>query len=226
VQATCPQCNNKLLIDDTKIPDRPFSVKCPKCQNMIKLAGRTPGAAGAAPEPAPAAPGAAPATEEMRAQMMAQVRREIGSGAAAGTASRALVALPDRNLAGALALVLTRLGMGADTLDVEEGARLLEQGAYDVVVTVRSGAQAGRESLYQRINRLSGDGRRRIFMILVGDEFKSGDGTQAFAVLADLVLHSRDVPTADAWIRGTLGERTHLYQAFLDAKRRHEAAAL
>ena len=50
------------------------------------------------------------------------------------------------------------------------------------MATARRRAAAGRpESLYQRIMRLSPDQRRRIFVILVGDEFKSGDGTQAFA---------------------------------------------
>ena len=31
------------------------------------------------------------------------------------------------------------------------------------------------------MSRLSPDARRRVFLVLVGDEFKTGDGTQAFA---------------------------------------------
>jgi predicted Zn finger-like uncharacterized protein len=225
VQAACPQCAHKVLIDDAKVPDRPFSVKCPKCGNTIKLPGK---AGAAAPEPALGSEPAGTASggvEEMRAQMMAQIRREMTGAGPAPTGGRALVALPDRALAGNLTLVLTRQGLTVDTLDVEEGARLLEQGIYEVVVTARTAGAGGKESLYQRINRLSGDGRRRIFLILAGDEFKSGDGTQAFAVLADLVLHSRDAATADALVRGTLAERGRVYRTFLDAKQRHEAAA-
>lgn len=227
MQASCPQCAHKILIDDAKIPDRPFSVKCPKCQGLIKLPGRAPVATVLEPEPAPApaVTPPAPAVEEMRAQMMAQIRREMTTGAA--PAGRALVALPDRGLAGAITLVLTRQGMNVDTIENwEEGARLLEQGVYDVVVTARiAGTPAKGESLYQRINRLSPDGRRHLFLILVGDEFKSGDGLQAFTVLADLVLHSRDAAAADALLRSTMAERTRLYQAYLDARHRHEMAA-
>ncbi len=224
MQAACPQCAHKVLIDDAKVPDRPFSVKCPKCGNAIKLQGRA-APPPPAPEPLPE-PAAAPAApvEEMRAQMMAQVRREIGAGAGAAQ-GRALVALPTI-LAGNMTVVLTRLGLTVDTLDPEEGARLLEQGVYDVVVTARTAGTAGKESLYQRLNRLSGDGRRRLFVILVGDEFKTGDGTQAFAVLSDLVLNTRDAATSDGIVRATMAERTRVYQTFNDAKHRHEAAAI
>jgi hypothetical protein len=59
----------------------------------------------------------------------------------------------------------------------------------------------------------------------VGDEFKTADGTQAFAVMADLVLNGRDLAGADAALRNTIAERTRLYQLFTDARRRFEASA-
>jgi predicted Zn finger-like uncharacterized protein len=228
VQATCPQCSNKIVVDDAKVPDRAFNVKCPKCGNVLKLPGKA--AATDSTLPPTPMPGAEPprASEEMRAQMMAQVRREMSLGEAKGGAGRAMVALPDRALAGTVALTLTRNGYTVDTLeDWEEGARLLEQGVYGLVVTVRAGAsQAKGESLYQRINRLSPEGRRRLFVVLVGDELKSGDGTQAFVTLADLVINSRDVATADSPLRNTVAERNRLWQVFLDARHRFEASAV
>ena len=258
MQSNCPNCAQRIVIDDAKVPDRPFSVKCPKCQTVVRFPGR--GAAAAAPPgpatgaypPPPAtgtfstAPptsaypafsgGAAPAgaaeagheapSEEMRAQMMAQLRREMGTGSGARPAGRAMVALADRNRAGAVALPLTRLGYQVDTVDSpEEGARLLEQGVYDVVVTSRTPPAPGREGLYQRLTRLGPEARRRIFVVLVGDEYKTGDGTQAWAHLADLVVGSRDVPTADTVLLPTIAERGRLYQAFADARKRTEAAS-
>ena len=83
-------------------------------------------------------------------------------------------------------------------------------------------AGPGRESLYQRLGRLSPEARRRVFLVLVGDEFKTGDGTQAWAALADLVIQSRDVAGVDNVLLNTLAERTRLYQVFLDARRRFE----
>lgn len=228
MQATCPQCSNKIVVDNAKVPDRAFNVKCPKCGNVLKLPGKT--AATDSTLPPTPMPGAEPpgASEEMRAQMMAQVRREMSMGEGkSGGVGRAMVALPDRALAGTVALTLTRNGYSVDTLeDWEEGARLLEQGVYGLVVTVRAGAsQAKGESLYQRINRLSPEGRRRLFVVLVGDEFKTGDGTQAFVTLADLVINSRDVAAADSPLRNTVAERSRLWQVFLDARHRFEASA-
>jgi predicted Zn finger-like uncharacterized protein len=260
LQANCPSCAQRIVIDDAKVPDRAFSVKCPKCQTVVRFPGKgaapavsAPGTAsfnsnlpaGAYPAgsptsiypaypatgapvtaapPAPPAPAPESASEEMRSQMMAQLRRELslGEGKIAG---RAMVALGDRAQAGAMALPLTRIGYQVDTIDSpDEGARLLEQGVYDLVVATRAPAAQGRESLYQRLNRLSPEGRRRICVVIVGDEFKTGDGTQAWAVLADLVIASRDIPTADAVLLPTLAERTRLYQAFADARKRFEAS--
>jgi predicted Zn finger-like uncharacterized protein len=243
VQALCPQCSQKIVIDDAKVPDRPFNVRCPKCQQVVKLPGKdaAEGAAPAAPAFAPAAAptpppptpvdtrrgpdtGAGHSEEELRIQMMAQLRREMGGAGSHGP--QALVAFPNAAQAAAITLTLTRIGYHVDTVDdFEHGARLLEQGIHDVVATARLAAAAGRpESLYQRMVRLSADQRRRIFVILVGDEFKSGDGTQAFLVMADLVLSAREAGTADQVIRSTINERKRLYQAFDDARKKFEEA--
>lgn len=247
MQAQCPQCAQRIVIDDAKVPDKPFAVKCPKCQTIVRL----PGKAAAAPpppepeitfeEPAPpeppppaAAPASAPGPaagalhDEMRAQVMAQLRREMaGPGAEGSTHERALVSIHDRAQAAAITLILTRLGYGVDSVEEhEDAARFVEQGVYAVAATSRAAAGPGRaESLYQRITRLSPEQRRRLFVILVGDEFKSGDGTQAFSVVADLVLNSKDAPSADNLVRSVMTERKRLYQVFTDARRRFEAAA-
>src|SRR4029078_12660963 len=81
--------------------------------------------------------------------------------------------------------------------DSGEAARLLEQGVYAVVVTSRTTAAAGKgETLHQRVRRLNPEGRPRVFVVLVGADFKTGDGTQAFAAMADLVLNARDTAGA------------------------------
>jgi predicted Zn finger-like uncharacterized protein len=235
MQASCPQCSQRIAIDDSKVPDRPFAVKCPKCQAVVKLPGKGPAAPMEAPAPPPPAPHVeAPASggegmgasEEARVQMYAQLRREIAAEKAAGALGQALVALPDRGLAGSVALVLTRLGYAVETVDEwEQGARLLEQGAYSLVATVRAASGQGKpETLYQRLGRLSPDARRRVFVLLIGDDVKTGDGTQGFVMLADLVVNTRDVGTMDAVLHATVAERSRLYQVFLDARKRFESS--
>ena len=60
--------------------------------------------------------------------------------------------------------------------------------------------------------RSRGRPRRRLFLMVVGDEFKTGEGTQAFAVLADLVVHPHDATSYDRLVAHTVGERRRLYK--------------
>jgi predicted Zn finger-like uncharacterized protein len=244
VQANCPQCSNRIVIDDARAPDRPFSVKCPKCQTAVRFPGRaaggtTPAAPGASPAPAvpavasapaaPAAPAAATAMPSpgVGSEALAQLRREVGaSDSHRGAATQVLVAVPDRAVAGALTLPLTRLGHTIEMLDTpEEGGRLLEQGVYGIVITTQTAPVPGKtEMLYQRVTRLNPDARRRIFLILVGDDLKTADGTQAFVLQADFVVNPRDAGSIEAALLNAMAERNRVYQAFLEARKRMEAA--
>lgn len=243
MQANCPQCGQRITVDDARVPDKPFGVRCPKCAATVRFPGRAPAAeaappAAAPPAPAPSRPETAPVPlppvpveaprpvdslprSEERA-LAAHARREAGDAA-----GRALVALPDPNAAAAAALLLSRQGFSVDTLeDPSESLRLLEQGLYVALCTARVASASPRgETLYQRACRLSPDARRRLFLLLVGDEFRSGDTTQAFAAQADLVLRANDAGHADALLRAALDERQRLYHAFLDARRRAEAVS-
>jgi len=55
VQANCPQCQTPVAIEDSRAPEKPFGVKCPKCQTVVRFPGR-PAAAAAAAAPAAARP--------------------------------------------------------------------------------------------------------------------------------------------------------------------------
>jgi DNA-binding NtrC family response regulator len=170
-----------------------------------------PAAAASAPAYVPPPPPPSAAAEARRA------RAEAGS-------NDALVALSGP-AARPLQQALERLGFHVDVVDdVEEGARLLEQGVYEVAVTSRSATgPGGPESLAQRMLRLPIDARRRVFVILVGDELRTADGTQAWAAQADLVVNPADADRCEHLVRSTMAERKRLYQPLADARRRIES---
>ena len=219
MQVDCPGCSQRVVVDDAKAPDRPFSVKCPKCQAVVKFPGKAPAAGPAAAEPPPAA---RPTDVEALNRLQRQIRgRQVGPGP-----GQVLVALSDAALAQMLTAPLRRLGYDIDALDrPEEGGRLLEEGFYEVVVTNKTAGVPGKtESLYQRLIRVPPDARRNVFLVLVGDEFKTGDGAQAFAAQADLVV-GQDAGDIEQVLLNTMAERTRLFQVYLDARRRFEEAA-
>jgi predicted Zn finger-like uncharacterized protein len=228
MQASCPHCTYKIVIDDARVPERAFSVKCPKCQNAVKFPGKSAGAAAPEPpEPASAGPVVGFDSDAMKAQMMAQLRREMGGGGGevAHAGERALVALPGGQ-AGNAALMLTRLGYAVDTVDDwEEATRMLELGSHVVVLTAPVAGGQGKESLYQRACRLNAEARRRIFLVAAADNVKTGDGAQAFVLQVDLALANKDVATADVVFRNILAERKRMYQVFLEAKTRADKEA-
>jgi predicted Zn finger-like uncharacterized protein len=222
VQANCPQCATRIQVDDAKVPDRPFKVRCPKCQTVLSLPGRA-----AEAEAAPAAPAGPPeahdpslpepaihipSTEMLERQERLAESRNDAVVALAGAA------------AAAVHQALGKLGFNVDAVEnIEEGARLLEQGVYDVAVTARTTGVPGKpETLHERILRMPSEMRRGVFVILVGEEFRSGDGTQAWAAQADLVMHPADAPRCENLFRAVMAEHKRLYQPFLDARRRIE----
>ncbi len=225
MQASCPQCATRIQIEDAKLPDRPFKLRCPKCQALLSLPGRPPAAV-----PDPASPpasaqasgtpgaGSVPPNPLAAAPSVEALDRQERLAA---SHNDALIALSGP-AAPHLQQTLARLGFNVDLVDdVEEGARLLEQGAYEVAVTAYGAGEAGRpETLAQRMLRLAPDTRHRVFVVLVGEQFRSGDGTQAWAAQADLVLHPADAPRCESLVRATLAERKRLYQTFLDARRK------
>ncbi len=71
MQANCPQCGHTITIDDARVPDRPFGVKCPKCSSVVKLPGRS------------AEPAVAPAHVPEPAPLPARPAAPVGSGATA-----------------------------------------------------------------------------------------------------------------------------------------------
>jgi predicted Zn finger-like uncharacterized protein len=227
VQAQCSQCSSRIQIDDSKVPDRPFKVKCPKCQALIALPGKSAaappaeGEAAAAPpsgSETPAPPPYVPPPPPPSAGAIA--RRERASE----SQNDAIVALAPGPASTALQAALVSLGFNVDAVDdIEEGARLVEQGVYEVAVTARTPPEPGRpETLAQRLLRLPTDSRRRVFVILVGEDFRSADGTQAWVAQADLVVHPNDAARCEHLIRSTLTERKRLYQPLVDARRRIE----
>jgi predicted Zn finger-like uncharacterized protein len=221
VQAQCPQCATRIQIDDTKIPDRPFKVRCPKCQTLLGLPGRSAApASGAGPgtvEPSAAA-APEPAIEIPSTEMLEREERHDGSHKDAIIAYSGPAAAPIQQ-------ALEHLGFRVDAVErIEEGARLLEQGVYEVAVTSHAAGPAGKnETLAQRILRMPSEARRRVFVIIVGDEFRSGDGTQAWAAQADLVMNPADAGRSENLIRALMVERRRLYQPFTDARQKLEA---
>ena len=215
MQATCSSCSNVVNVDENnpKLPQGPFSVKCPKCQTPVRFPGRGAAAkaskAAAAPAAAPSSPPPTPAGVPLKPTAL--------------PGERALVALDDQQRAAEIARCLGVLGYEVDIMSDADSVRVIDQGAHVIVVMARTVAESGALTCYQRLFLLNSDLRRSFFLILVGDEYTSGDGLQAFVVHGDLVIASPDAGSCEATIRDRYIERTRLFRAFVESRRKSEA---
>ena len=228
MQSPCPHCEYKIAIDDARVPDRAFSVKCPKCKKAVRFPGKAAAkqeeatergpAVAAPPEPPPPPP---PAQAQAGGADLATLPGRPTD--ASPDDVYAMVALPDVGQAGSITLTLTRLGYHVDTLENwEEGARMLDTANFDVIVTTHSASAKSGFSPYQKLTRLPLDFRRKITVFLVGDDVVTGDGSQAFKLQADMVINSGELATAGMAIREVMFERKRVYQAYVDALTRLE----
>lgn len=231
MQTACPWCSHPLVVEDANVPAQAFMLRCPKCQGAMQVPGGpnppasvtaaqhgpTPDGlnnaqAASAPAPRPSPPAETPPSAPPAPS---------ASGGDDSDAERALVALEDQHAAATLFAVLRQAGYAIDTLDDEgEKLRLLHQGDYKVVATSHTGPKL-REgiTLYQRMAHLSPESRRGTFLILLGDQFKTGDGTQAFVAAADLVANNAGAQSVGVLLRSRMDERSRVYRAFADAER-------
>ena len=79
---TCPNCTTKLQLDGAKVPSRPFSVRCPKCQQIVNA--QPP--AQEAPRDAVAAVGDLPSSARPRQDTAPTVAAPVASEAPAAAA--------------------------------------------------------------------------------------------------------------------------------------------
>lgn len=212
MQATCSSCSHVVTVDEKnpKLPEGPFSVKCPKCQTPVRFPGRVAARPAAGAEPSPTAP-AAPRQGAVPLKPTAL------------PGERALVALDDKRRATEIAGCLGKLGYEVDLMSDSDGVRMLDQQSHVMVVMARTVAEGGALTCYQRLFLLNADLRRSFFLVLLGDEYTTGDGVQAFVVHGDMVIASPDAGTCEVALRDRLLERARLYKVFIDCKRKEDA---
>lgn len=223
MKSTCAGCSTVVTVDENnpKIPDGPFNVKCPKCGQPVRFPGKKAAQAAATQQQAPAPPAPDEPAEEMDPAAAAQASFKPIEP----TGIKALVAMNDRNMSKAISKTLKNLGYTVEAMTDAHALRLLDTGNYEVVAMQRMVAEGPGLTCYQKLSYISADARRTFFLILIGDEYTTGDPTQAFIVNGDLVVHTNDAGACEVLVRDTLVERTRLFRIFIEAKKRADSAA-
>lgn len=238
----CPQCRTEVRIDLSRIPaGRAARVSCPSCQHQYPVAAEGVASAAAPPE-APAAP-SAPSLDErawlrrelesmrgdIERQVTASILAALGGKIAAPAASseerdpelrNALVCEPDPQFAQMLCGVLVEMGFAPQIAgDLRSAWRALDRewGVVTLTEALTDDAEAG-QKLQERLSRLPGVKRRRMFVVHVSNEVRSLDGGMAFVLNANVTLNRADAASAREIVRKGMADYERMYKLFHEAK--------
>ncbi|HEX6284068.1 MAG TPA: MJ0042-type zinc finger domain-containing protein [Pyrinomonadaceae bacterium] len=243
----CPTCSTRLQVDQEKSPNRPFNVRCPKCNSTINA-----GSASPALEQSALAVGGSPATDHPRfEQPTARAYEPLTKPAQPAEAS-------SNDVLKMLADLLASTNGGASdrpgarrpsdkrkTLVCvsetyrEQVARKLSEHGYEVYVaedtrqaveTMRSKqmdvvlldpqfdpAEQGSAFVVREVNVLRPAQRRRLFFVLLSPSMRTMDAHAAFLTNVNAIVNVNDLDELGRVMDIALREYNELYREFYSA---------
>lgn len=216
MEIICENCRAKLNIPDEKIPkNQRVSIKCPKCRNKVVV--------GASKGGAPDTRANITATDEWPAGMEALGADEDMQGEAlefyGDDEKLGLVLVRDPQIRNAINEALD--GLGYRSLMEENAKQALKKmrlHACDVVFLSDGFDDVPLEKspVMMYINRLSMSIRRRMFLALIGERFKTLDRLTAFAMSANLVVNEKDANSLNRILGKAISDNEKFYKVFTD----------
>jgi hypothetical protein len=228
MEITCSHCDTKLNVPDDKIPgDQTVWFNCPKCKGKITID-----------------PQGAMLNEQSpdNPQDKGKTQLEMnGSKQVKGTAKEGLFDNEGSNSDDTLEYFgeNTKLALVMADDDIGERVRVHLEGLgyryvlspntrdalgklrfhhFDLILVSEGfdGADIENNPIMNYLNHMSMSSRRRIFLILMGDDLKTMDDMKSYALSANMTINTRDLDNLPlALIRG-LAEHEKLYKVFMD----------
>jgi len=240
----CQKCSTRLQVDDEKSPQRPFNVRCPKCNNTVSSGPATPPA-----EQSALALGGSPATEHQRFDKA--TARAYEPVTATETlpnedSVRMLVDLLSKNTArepdnptarpswdkrkalvctseahrDSIARKLTQTGYQVYVAeDTRQAVETMRANKMDVVLLEPQfdPAEQGSVFVIREINILRPPQRRRLFFVLISPSLRTMDAHAAFLNNVNAVVNVADLEELQRIMEVALREYNELYREFYGA---------
>lgn len=242
----CQKCSTRLQIDDEKSPQRPFTVRCPKCNSMVNS-----GPANPATEQSALAVGGSPATDHPRFEQSTARAYQPGEESAPEAVSkddtvRMLMDLLSKNSNRNTddptarpswdkrkALVCTsepyrdvvarKLSANGHQVFVAEDTRqaveTMRANKMDLVLLEPQfdPAEQGSAFVIREINVLRPAQRRRLFFVLLSPSLRTMDAHAAFLNNVNAIVNVNDIEDLSRIMEVALREYNELYRDFYSA---------
>ena len=233
----CDNCSVSLQIDESKVPTGTFTVRCPRCQNMLRATrkgdGSSPSTAEqlAANKPAPAVGDKAGgfAAKESEVQINSALRSLLSAlqGEKKSLDSRddedekpRRVLLCLGNKRDVVAKSLSDAGYKVYLAETPAQANeRLREGKTNVVMfsTDFAPEYGGAAILQQKANAMYSSERRRLFLVSLEDTGTTMNAQEAFIRNLNLIINTRDIAQMPLILNRALHDYNELYHYFNEA---------
>lgn len=229
----CDNCSVSLQLDESKIPSGNFTVRCPRCQNLIRVA---PGAKSTVQQLKENVP--APAVKEgtndfsmkesefqintaLRSLLSAlQTEKQVldSDDEQSEKPRRVLLCLGDRRDSVAKALVEAGYKVYLAQTPAQANERLRE-GKTEIVLFSPDFASefGGAAILQQKVNAMTSSDRRRLFFASVEDAGTTLNAHEAFMRNLNLIINNNDIAQLPLILNRALRDFNDLYFDFNNA---------
>ena len=209
MEVTCEHCKTKLNIPDEKVPkDQLVKISCPKCKGKIALDTRKTEEKKPAPEP-----------KEDKYSYDDYSDDESLDFVEEGTTLALVMATSEEQsveIKSAVEALGYRYVPASDTRDATGKLRFHH---FDLVILFEGfdGQQLENSPILNYMNHMSMSVRRRIFFVLIGEQFKTMDNMMAFAMSANGVINPKDLDKLPAILKKAITDNEKFYKVFMDA---------
>ena len=224
----CDNCSVSLQLDESKIPGGKFSVRCPRCQNLLRVdKGATALDQLASQQPAPVA---AESPDFKAKEHDLEINNALKSLMSALTTNQKVAEISDEEEIKPRRVLLC---LGSRN---EETAKLLAKAGYKVYVA-QSPAQAnerlregktevlifspdfatdlgGAAIIQQKANAMYSSERRRLFLVSLEEQGSTMNAQDAFLRNLNLIVNTADLPQLPLILQRALGDYNDLYHYF------------
>jgi CheY-like chemotaxis protein len=208
---TCSLCGTTIHVPDEKLPkNQVVTITCPKCKGKIKVDTRDLDLKPAEPKEGMTEEGSYTQYED-DASPLEFFEEGI---------KLALVLDTDDLHLSQIAPALEELNYKVvRPVSLQEAMSKIRLHSFDMIILsdVFDGKGLEANPIINYLNHLSMSLRRKIYLVLISNRFKSMDNMMAFAMSANLVLNPEDLSNARLILKKGTSENEKFYKVFMDA---------
>jgi predicted Zn finger-like uncharacterized protein len=212
MEITCEHCDTKLNIPDEKIPKgQVVRVNCPKCKRKISINTEELNVKSERPKPA--------RDSEQGGSDYGDYSDDEPLEFYEEGAKLALILNPIPEVSAKIEAELEPLGyhcvLAPNTRDAVAKMRLH---LFDLVILSDGfdGQDLNNSPIIHYFNHVSISDRRKVFLVLTGDGFKTMDNLMAFAKSANAVINPRDIDKLSVILKRAIADHEKFYKVFMD----------